>query len=268
MGNITKLPARKRIIRYVKWAEEVWLKQNPRASKKALEILQLSCALAEGLLPVYFRYWKKSLFEMKWDDGLTEVFHKMPFQVTGHDNVPINTKMDSAYWVRQKRRNKKFVRKLWLFETKTSSRINEDDLIETLPIGLQHAIYMMALQHIYGKMPRGVLYNYIRRPQIYRRKEEEIQDYVKRCVADAKKRPDFYFLRLEMVTDKDEVEEARGEVQGIINEFLKWIDGKVIHYRSTNSCIGRYGRCPYLPICANDDWTFFTGGPSRAKKAV
>jgi len=273
-GKITKLPGPKRIKRYVSMAEKQWQKENPKAGQKALEYLDTSCALAEVIMPEYFKYWKKNLFEMKWDSTLTERFHKIPVKVSGHIEVNINAKMDSAYWlyrkVRSKKDRRKFVKKksLWLFENKTSSQIVVDKLVETIPIGLQHGMYMIALEHLFGKLPKGVLYNYIRRPGTYRRKEEPSGEYAQRCLTDIKKRPEFYFIRIEMVTDKDEVTRVKGELQGIILEYLKWLDGmrehsvgSLTHYRNTGECNGKFGLCPFLPICSRNDYTFFSGGP-------
>jgi hypothetical protein len=271
-GKITKVPGKKRIRRYTKYAEEAWLKENPKASQKALEYLELSCALAEVIMPEYFKYWRDNLFTMEWDDKLTERFHKIPLKVSGYDEVFLNQKMDSAYWLKKKIRNRKkgttkTVRRLWLFENKTSSKIVEQDLVDTLPIGLQHGMYMIGLEYLYGKLPRGVLYNYIRRPGTYRRKDEPVNEYAERCLEDIKKRPEFYFIRLEMVTDKDEVNKVREELQGIIIDYLRWLDqikkypnGALAHYRTTGACMGRYGRCSYLAICSQNDYTFYTKG--------
>jgi hypothetical protein len=263
-GEITKIPGRKRVAKWVQLAETEWKKQNREASPKSLETLDLACAIAEITMPEYFKYWKKSLFEMAWDDKLTERMHKVPFQVSGYTEIVLNVVMDSSYYLRRIKNGKRF-RSLWLFETKTSSRIVEGDLIDTIPIGLQHSIYMIAIEHLYGRLPRGVLYNFIRRSSVHRRKEEPSREYAERVLEHIQKDPSHYFIRIEMVTDRDEVAKARGELQGIINEYIKWYEGKVIPYRSTNACINKYGRCPYLPICSNDDYTFFTGGPTSAK---
>lgn len=274
-GRCTKLPGRKRIRRVVAAAEEAWHKENRRASKKAIEQLELACALAEQMLPQYFRFWKKTLFTMEWDDKLTERFHKIPFKVTGHDEVMLNVKMDSAFFLRKiirsrKKGTKKKVRRLWLFETKTSSKIVPESLAETLPIGLQHGIYAIGLEHLYGKLPRGTIYNFIRRPGLYRRKDEDFRDYAERCGEDVAKRPEFYFIRIPIVTDKDEVSLVRAELQGIILDYLKWLDqirkhptGALVHYRRTGACDGKFGPCPFIPICTRNDYTMFKGGPKR-----
>lgn len=264
-GKITKLPGPKRVAKWVAHAETEWRKQNPHASVKALEKLDLACALAEVTMTEYFKYYRKSFLTTRWDDKLTERLHKIPFKVTGYTSININVVMDSSYWLSKtiksgKNKGKK-VDRLWLFETKTSSRIVEQDLIDTIPLGLQHGIYMIALEHLYGKLPRGVMYNFIRRSSMYQRNNENSRDFAQRVLEDIRKRPDYYFVRIEMVTDRDEVRRVKAELQGLIHEYIQWYKGKTIHYRTTSACLGKFGRCQYLPICSEGDYTFFEGGP-------
>jgi hypothetical protein len=254
-GKITKVPGRKRVAHYVKKADEEWRKQNPRAGEKATEFMELSCGLVEEILPRYFKYWKKDLFVMKWRTDLTEQFHRIPFQVSGHDEVDLNMRMDSAYEI-----EKGVEKGLWLFETKTSSKIVEDDLIDTLPMGLQNGMYLKGLTHMFGVVPRGVLYNFIRRPGIYRRKEESIKDYAARCGEDVDKRPEFYFIRISIDHTVESAAETETQLQGAVLEYVKWRQGKRMHYKNTSACLGKYGRCAYLPICAHGDFSNFYGG--------
>jgi hypothetical protein len=261
-GEITKIPGRKRVEFWCRKAEEIWIKQNPHASTKSLSNLELSLALAEAVMPAYFRFHRKTLFKMKWDDTLTEKFHKFKFKIAGYTEVPILVKMDSAFWQpTRNRKTRKLTDRLWLFETKTGARIDEAEIVDLLPMSLQQNIYLIALHRVTGKKPRGAVRNFVRRPGLYRRKDEPLVKYKDRVVEDVEKRPEHYFKRFRLLADGTELEKCKGDLQGVLVEFIKWWEGKTIHYRSTNACKGQYGFCTYWPICAQNDWSTFTGGP-------
>jgi len=264
-GEITKVPGVKRVEFWTKKAEDVWIKQNPHASAKSLQNLELSLAYAEAVMPSYFKFHRKTLFKMRWDDSLTEQFHKFPFRIAGYTEVPILVKMDAAFWRSTRSiKTKKAFKRLWLFETKTGSRIDEAEIVDLLPMSLQQNIYLIALERITGKKPRGVVRNFVRRPGLYRRKDEKLVSFKKRIIEDVEKRPEFYFKRFQLLASDEELEKCKSDLQGALLAFIAWWEGKTVHYRSTNACKGQYGFCNYHPICARDDWTGFIGGPKRA----
>ena len=261
-GVITTVPDRDHIMGWIAMAEKTWNKANPGASTKALQFLELSLLYAEAVFPHYFEFYADTIFKMEWDESLTEKFHRFPFKIAGYETIPILVKMDSAYWKTAiLKKTKKKVSRLWLFETKTSSRIDEANIVDLLPSSLQQNIYMLALHDVVGTKPKGATRNVIRRPGQRRGQKETLKDFGVRIEADIKKRPEHYFKRFSLLSDDYELELCRSDLQGVLVDFLKWFDGKSIHYRNTNECDGKYGRCQYTEGCLMGNWGAFNKEP-------
>lgn len=252
-GSQTKVPNSRKVKAWVEATADRWLKENPKPGKYGLEDLELALGFAEALTPEYFRFWRKKLLAMEWLG--VEQFHKFPIQISGSVTAKVNTKLDGEFALRSKKRPK--VKSIWLLETKCLSYINIGQLMDSLQLSMQNAIYLMSLADKYGKDPKGVRYNILRRPQLRRKKTESLVEFIERVRDDVKTRPEHYFIHLRIPADKDELARARGHLQLQLNEFLHWHDGERGHYRNTNACVGMYGACTYLPICANNDWTGF-----------
>lgn len=234
LGKITKVPSSKLILKFTKEIEHQWVKENPRANQKALEFLELSLLIAESTLPIYFDYWSKDLKSIKWEK--IESSFKLPFKLQDGRKTFIRGKLDGAF------RNPK----LWLFETKTKMRIEEDSLVEYLGFELQVNLYIMALLEIERKQPSGVLYNIIRRTALRQGKKENLKQFALRISNDIKKRPEYYFIRLEIAFTKEDTLAFKNEFSALIKDFYDWFDGKVGHYKNTGNCEGKYGACEFL----------------------
>ena len=236
---IRSTPSEQIVHKYIKKVENLWLKENPRANKKSLEYLELSCLIAESTLPLYFQYWAKDIKEMKWIK--LEHEFKIPYQTSKGDKTILRGKMDGVFT------NPK---NLWLFESKFKSRIEDDDLMDTLPMDFQSLFYLYALKRSGKTSPSGFLYNIVRRIGLKQGKNETILQFAQRCVEDIRERPEFYFIRREVSIGKEEMTQFEEELDSIISEFVSWVKG-LDHYKNTNSCITKYGRCDYLNLCAN-----------------
>jgi hypothetical protein len=139
---------------------------------------------------------------------------------------------------------------LWLFESKFKSMINEGDLLDTLSLDIQVMLYLWALSKKYDKTPSGVLYNVVRRPGLKISQKESMPQFAKRVEKDILKRPDWYFYRFEVAIDRQDLQRWEAEFMAMLTEFMDWCDGKAGHYKNTNSCITKYGRCWGLTPCA------------------
>lgn len=238
-----KPPTRQKIMKYVKATETQWKKENPRPSKDALEGLEYSLALTETTLPVYFDFWKKDLKEIKWL-GLEEKF-VIPYKLKDGRKTVIRGKKDGEF-----EKNG-----LWLFESKFKSMISEGNLVDTLSFETQVLLYLWALNKTYKKIPEGVLYNIVRRTCLRQGKGESLTKFAKRVAQDIEKRPDFYFMRFEVAVDKSDLVEFEGRLEGMVTDFYNWWQGTAPHYKNTYQCLGKYGRCTYLPACGSKDFT-------------
>lgn len=246
-GLLRSVPDDKHIKGLIKKAESLWFKENPRHGGTELDNLELSLLWAEGVLPQYFKYWHKDFSELKWE--LVEGEFKIP--VTPEDkegnkySTFIRGKIDGSFSLEKGGP--------WLFETKTKSRVDEGLLADILPYDMQANIYLSALRRMGKKTPSGLLYNIIRRPSLRKRKNEPLKSFADRVSEDVSSRPDWYFIRMEMSIDEQEINRFEMELDDLISDFMMWWSGKSGHYKNTNHCQNKFGLCPFVGICLRND---------------
>lgn len=244
-GDLEALPSRKRILREITKMEKRWKESNPRADADTLQTLELQIALAEAILPVYYQFWHKDLTHTDW----MSLEHKFKVPVA---NTRLIGRMDGNF------KPVKGKKVLWLFETKTKSRIGEKgegSLVDILPHDLQANLYLGAMVVIYGEEPGGLLLNIIRRPGQRLKKGEGPKAFAERVAADVRKRPEYYFIRIRMSVDRSDLTKVRKEHDSLIRDFVQWAKGKGYHYRNSNQCENKYGVCEYLGICGRNDYS-------------
>ena len=232
--------------KYVQAVKRLWFDENRNANNDARSLLETSLAIASATLPHYFRkWWRDDTARIKWT-ALEQEF-KLPYQTKDNRNTVLRGKIDGVF------NNPR----LWLFETKTKSMINEGALMDTLSYELQVQFYLRALSSLYGKTPSGVLYNIIRKPSSEQKASESLDEYAERISEDIKSRPDFYFIRYEIMITPAEQAAFKVQLEGLIVDFMDWCDGNRPNYQNTAQCITKYGRCTYLPICSSQEFTMF-----------
>jgi hypothetical protein len=244
-GELDALPSRKRILKEIAKMEKRWKQSNPRADADTLQTLEIQCAMAEAILPVYYQFWHKDLTQTDWH----ALEHK--FKVPIADTHLIG-RMDGNF------RPMKGKKVIWLFESKSKSRIGdrgESSLVDILPHERQVNLYLGAIEVLYKEVPGGVILNVIRRPGQRLRKGEGPKAFAARVAADIRKRPSFYFMRIRMTVDKKDLARTKMEHEAMIRDFVQWARGKSYHYRNSDACENKYGRCEYLGICSRQDFT-------------
>lgn len=244
--KLTSIPDSKQIKTLIKRIEESWLKENPGANKYALEDLEMGLLIAESTLPAYFKYWwKKDLKELKWK------------QLEQQFAIPYTTKDGRTTIIRGKKDGVFGDKTIKLFETKTKSQINADDLIETLWFELQVSLYLWAIKKTYKSVPAGVTYNIIRKTGLKIKQNESKVLFGKRISEEINKNPDYHFLRLNISVTKQDMDFFEQELESMIVDFMNWCDGKTGTYRNTSQCINKYGTCEYLGLCSKKDFGAF-----------
>lgn len=232
--------------RYVQIVKKLWYDENRNASNEARKLLETSLAIADATLPHYFRkWWRDDTAKIKWQQ-LEQEF-KLPYKTKGGRSTYLRGKIDGVF----------HNPKLWLFETKTKSMINEGALMDTLSYEHQVQFYLFALSQLYKKTPAGVLYNIIRKPGSEQKSQESLAQYGKRVSEDIASRPDFYFIRYEISITPAEQQMYRLQLEAMVTDFMNWCDGIVPNYMNTAQCITKYGRCPYLGICSAQQFNLY-----------
>lgn len=242
LGKLKSPPSKEQIKKYLFVIEQIWRKEYPKAGKTLIDQLEYSLAIVEATMPLYFEFWKKD-FQDKSFEAIEKNF-KIPYTLSDGRGTFIRGKQDGVF------KFKKDPKSLWLFEHKFLSMINEGDLVDTLSMNFQVNVYLYALQQIYKKIPNGVLYNIVRRTCLRQNKKESISQFAKRVAKDIETRPDFYFIRMNITIEKEQRVKFESDLKALITDFINWQEYKVIHYRNPNQCIDKYGKCQYLPICA------------------
>lgn len=227
----------------------VTLTRNWIAHKKA-EAVKLSAAQQDTLTEIaaiaavvakhYPTHWQRRDKNIHWI-AQERVFKT---SISGFlAPIPITGRMDGVLY--DKRGG------LWLFETKTKKRIDEDGLQESLPFNLQNLLYCWALRNISGVCPEGILYNVVRRPGIYRRKNEELGDYCTRVSDDILARPDDYYYTWQVSLlpgDLDAFE--RDFLRPVLENVEFWynslqdigVEGNPHHYLTPGALLTPFGR--------------------------
>lgn len=243
-----RAPSIKHVTQILGVTETIWNKENPRADREALNALEFTMILAESVMPFYFQYWRDDFSKVKWLG--TEMQFNQPYPITRRDGtklvIPIRGKIDGVFSDPQ----------LKLFETKTKGHIDDGTIADILPHELQVNMYLWAIRRIFKKKPGGVRYNLIRRPQLRIRKVETVAEFARRCAADVRARPDFYFIRLDMAITPQDLDKFEGEFDDMLHDFIEWWYGGP-HYKNSGNCENKYGKCPYLPACGRKDFVTY-----------
>lgn len=214
--------------------------EGGRLSGEGMANLEQNIAMMEAVLPLYFQHYKGDFKKDYWVE-LEKVF-RVPSPVKGIDLIG---RIDGAFRPRPE--------ELWLFESKTKGRIEEDNLSDTLTFDFQNNVYQYALKHKYQQRPKGVLYNIIRRPGNKLGKDEQLSKFSSRIRDAVVKDPSYYFIRFEVAVPQTELNRFEVELKKIIEEFVLWWRGELATYRNTSACMQRYGACRFLPKCANGE---------------
>ena len=83
-----------------------------------------------------------------------------------------------------------------------------------------------------------------------------MESFRQRIADDIVARPDFYFIRYEVVYTKKRMEWAAQELATKLQMFAEWVDGKGVTYRNQAACTGKWN-CAYLSACASDSMAGF-----------
>jgi hypothetical protein len=260
-GKMTSAPSTKYVLNHVATIEKKWRTDNPQADAETLERLEIMCAVAEGVLPMYFKFWSKD-FKLRWNKPEHEFLH------------PFETDYPKGHALFKKKKMKTFLRGMidasyhegsssrpWLFESKSKSRIGEtgeSNLTDILPHEMQVGIYLLILQIMYkGTVPAGLMYNIVRRPTVKPKKGEDMHTFAQRIIKDVQKRPEYYFLRLRMTVDKQDLFRRQQELEDVVSDFMLWWKGESGHYKNSDYCENKYGTCMFLPMCGHGDRSRF-----------
>ena len=144
---------------------------------------------------------------------------------------------------------------LWVFETKTRSYEDLESLGRILHMEFQTFYYMHLWLLKYGRLPNGICYNVVFKPTIRKTKKETMPQFIKRLDGDIRKDTGRYFQRLYVSVDPEEYKKWRATtLDPLLLDYTNWMTGKAPSYKNTANCNGKYGKCPYLEVCAMNSY--------------
>lgn len=213
---------------------------NPDTSK--YQDLEVTFAKLKAVMPTYFEVWKKNTSKYKW----IALEQEFKFKLYG---VPIVGKIDGVY---------EYKDDIYIFETKSKGLINEDLIGSMLSFDTQVYIYYLAVKNLYGKSPKGLNYNVIRRPAHSPLKNEDIRAFQERLTKAVRLTPEHFFIQFHHTFLKEDIKRFKTELEITVEEITERYEND-LYYRNSASC-NLYNRvCPYFTACA-------TGNLSKLKK--
>lgn len=252
-GKLKTVPSAKFVKTICSQVETKWRKDNYKADSDTLQTMEMVMLLVEAIMPIYFVFWHKDFVKMDWHHLEQFVGSEASNRAFGKYRSHLRGKLDGAYKSTSDTRGR-----LWLFETKTKSRIGEQgesNIVDILPHECQTTLYLGALQDATKAVPGGVMMNVIRRPNFKLKKGESLPGFAGRVAADIAKRPDYYFIRFRMEVDARDLALQRVATDAMMTDFLAWYAGDTPHYHNSDACEDKFGTCEFLKICSRRDFT-------------
>lgn len=222
---------------------------NPNMPLSRLNAMHLSYVQTRALWPFYCKLFPD---DWKWH-GVEKQFSFKHFPKVGHSqdkraySIPINGIFDGVF--------EDDNGDLWLFETKTKSQIDEFEIQDAMQLDVQVMLYLYAIKQVYGRWPKGVKYNVIRKP-IVRKKEEDPVAYGARLSKQIRKNPDHYFKRWNMKVSATKIQAwVDNTLDQILLDIQAWAEGRAGHYVTTRNLITKFGRCDMFEVITNNDFS-------------
>lgn len=216
---------------------EHFLQGPDAADPEVANTMQYDAQVILVLLQNYVNQWFKTDVQREWIniEGKIE---------TQYQNNCLMGFLDGAYQLNDGKET-------WIFETKTRSYEDLESLGRILHMEFQTFYYMHLYKRKTGVLPNGVCYNIIFKPSIKCGKAEKMQHFLERLNVDIHKNRGRYFQRLEVSVDpKEYVNWRENTLKPLLSDYALWATGKAASYKNTAMCNGKYGKCPYLELCA------------------
>jgi len=218
-----------------------YYKNNPLKfqyiEKQQLEVFK---TIAYCLLIKYIEYYKDD-FKMAKFTNTEREFSKL---ING---ILWRGKIDGEHTVKKDK-------SLWVLETKTKSRINDETIQKSLSMDFQGRLYCNIKERESKQNISGFIYNVIRIPGIKPHKQETIMQFSQRLQDDIDERPEYYFMRWEVpltVEDKNSFLFDLNTIEDNIKDYLGYKINfkKISDIKNCFSCTGGISPCQYLDAC-------------------
>ena len=230
---------------------KVWISKYEKEVKNSQEIItsdeikqsETIYLLIEKILPIYFLL-RRSDFENEITHNETE------FDINFGEHYRFRGKVDLGW----KEKSSGF---LWLLDTKCLSVIQPELIMGVMQHDVQCMLYLFAAANLSNQIPKGIIYNIIRRPQNKQRIQESAEEFTDRIAEEILKKPDYYFLRFSLEIFPGEVSNwVNNELLKIAAEIYHWSSApKTWSYINPNSLVTKYGKSQYFDLLTKHDYS-------------
>lgn len=210
------------------------------------------------LIELYGKQWAKE--QANWKFELREDTFRFPFELMGYPgsprSIPLRGRFDGAF-----RRGGK---PLWLLETKTKGRIDEEGIAKSLPFDTQTMLYCWAIKQRFGEMPSGTVYDVIRNPQLKQKQGETSIEFVDRIREDVVKRPEWYFVRFDVTLQPSDLAKwEKSFLVPVVRQIVEWWESikqtpndpfrSPLHFIRPGAFWSQYGRSDMFEAITSDN---------------
>jgi hypothetical protein len=205
-----------------------------------IQELELIFKMIEAIAPLYFAYYASD-FGNDWNNLVTEEVFKVPY-----NNTWLNGCRDRLY--------EDCNDNLFLMDHKFLSVIDEDGIADTLYLDPQINIYGLAVEYDYGKLPKTVYLNVIRRPRDLPKKNESITAYCSNL--QRKIMGDFthWFKRISYTFTIEEHYAWRNNIlRPVVDDIERWVNEGFPRYINTEALTSKYGKCSLFQLLTSDN---------------
>lgn len=136
---------------------------------------------------------------------------------------------------------------LGLVEHKTASRIDAG-YVAKLPLDSQILGYANSMKKEFGKLPKFICYNVMKKSGLRRKQAESFDEFTRRIEEEYLGAPTMYFYRETLSFSEKDVQAYEQELIRFSEEMDKTIKSGYF-YVNTSHCTAM-GICPFLPLCA------------------
>lgn len=157
----------------------------------------------------------------------------------------------------------------WIVEHKTTSDSNiqaGSNYWEERRASIQGGVYYYACACL-GLKAKGVIYNVVRKPGLYLRKNEDLEEYSERCALEMATKPGEYFASQEVLFMDQEMVDAMTDVWEKMC-LIEYSDRRKYWPRSFGACKKFNSKCQYYYVCRGLDRLQGDGYEDREGKGI
>lgn len=204
---------------------------------------QLMDAIVHELLSLYFKlHWSDFDHTHNWIH--VEKRFRVPVDLDSNNWVYLNGQWDGVDFRSDD--------DIELMDHKHYKEINLADISEGLSFDPQVNIYLIAAHQLFGKFPKKIIYNILRRPSQKFTQKDNNKTFLEKVIKDIKERPSHYYMRIPYAPTPEELYHWHSTfLIPICRDIKEWYDKGCPYYFNPTALVTKYGRCEFFNYITN-----------------